>query len=74
MHTDLCVIFKGIRVWVKDMENLLALLEFLKENGIDAEVHKFHYREDSRKFYDEVLTLNEVLEEYEAIGTDFTID
>jgi len=73
MHMDLCVEFEGIKVWVKDMENLELLLRFLKERDINARMHILHFREDSGVFYDEVLTLEEALEEIEAIGTDFTI-
>jgi len=73
VRIDLCVEFKGIKVWVKDMENLELLLRFLKERGIDGKIHRLHFREDLRTFYDEILTLEEALAEIEEIGTDLTI-
>jgi len=73
VRIDLCVEFKGIKVWVKDMENLELLLRFLKERGIDAKIHRLHFREDLGTFYDEILTLEEALAEIEEIGTDLTI-
>jgi len=73
MRIDLCVEFEGIKVWVKDMQNLEALLKFLKERGVNAKIHRLHFRQDMGTFYDEVLTLEEALAEIEEIGTDFTI-
>jgi len=73
VQIDLCVEFEGIKVWVKDMENLERLLRFLKERGIDAKIHRLHFREDLGTFCDEILTLEEALAEIEEIGTDLTV-
>ena len=69
----ICVEFEGIKVWIEGMEDLRRLLRFLKERGIDAKIHRLHFRGDAGAFFDEVLTIEEALEEIEMIGTDFTI-
>ena len=38
----------------------------------NAKFHRLHFRKDIGKFEDEVLTSEQILEEYEDIGTDFT--